>query len=165
MAINAFLRLEGVTGESAQKGHEGWIEVQGWDWEIEAESSWTKGGGASVGKPRPAALSWTHQFDLASIALLGKIAGGRAFPTAELQVARTTGRGTPKTYLTATMQDVYITKVTSSGTEEGQVLQQISMVFKHIAIEYRPQDSKTGGLGAAAKFTWDIPAGMTSPSS
>ena len=46
-------------GESIQKGKEKWIEIQGWDWEVEAESSWTKGGGASVGTPNPGKLSQT----------------------------------------------------------------------------------------------------------
>ena len=50
MAVNAFLKFSNsAEGESRQKGFEKWIELQGWDWEIEAESSWTKGGGASVG--------------------------------------------------------------------------------------------------------------------
>jgi len=164
MAVNAFLRLEGVSGESTQRGHERWMELQGWDWEVEAESSWTKGGGASVGKPRPGALTWTHHFDLSSIALLGRIATGGSFATAELHVAKTTGKAVPETYLAATMQSAYVTKVATSATEEGTITQLVSMVFKHIAIDYRVQDDKAGGLGAPATFAWDIPAGTASPS-
>jgi type VI secretion system secreted protein Hcp len=165
MAVNAFLRLEGVDGESAQRGHERWIEVQSWDWEVEAESSWTKGGGASVGKPRPGALSWTHHFDLSSITLLARIATGKDCPSAELHLTRTTGKAASETYLAATMQGVYVTKVASSGTDEGTVSQLVSMVFKHIAIDYRAPDNKTGSLGRPVQFTWDIPSGTASPSS
>jgi type VI protein secretion system component Hcp len=44
MAVNAFLSFfDKADGESTQKGKEKWIEIQGWDWEVEA-SSWTKGG-------------------------------------------------------------------------------------------------------------------------
>ena len=51
MAVNAFLTFfDKADGESIQKGKEKWIEIQNWDWEIEAETSWTKGGGASVVK-------------------------------------------------------------------------------------------------------------------
>jgi hypothetical protein len=32
-------------------------------------------------------------------------------------------------------------------------------------LEYKPQDIKTGKLGAARVYTWDIPAGIASPSS
>ena len=46
------LAFDKADGESVQKGHEKWIELQGWDWEVEAESSWTKGGGASAALER-----------------------------------------------------------------------------------------------------------------
>ncbi len=67
MAVNAFVTFfDKADGESIQKGKEKWIEIQGWDWEIEAESSWTKGGGASVGKPNPGKLNFEHYFDTSS---------------------------------------------------------------------------------------------------
>ena len=33
-----------------------------------------------------------------------------------------------------------------------------------VKIEYKPQDNKTGKLGAAKTYNWDIPAGTASPS-
>jgi type VI secretion system Hcp family effector len=165
MVTNVFLRLDGVTGECQQRGHERWIELQGWDWEVEAATSWTKGGGASVGKPKPGALTWSHLFDLSSIGLLGRIASGTAFASADLDVAKTTGKAVPETYLSLALQGVYVTKVTMSATEDGAVVQRVSMVFKRVTADYRPQDRKTGALGAPAEFSWDIPAGTASPSS
>src|SRR5690242_19569291 len=55
MSLNALLQIDdGKTpGECKQPGFEKWIELQSWDWELEAETSWTKGGGASVGKTNP----------------------------------------------------------------------------------------------------------------
>jgi type VI secretion system secreted protein Hcp len=77
VALNAFLTFfDKADGESIQKGHEKWVELQGWDWEVEAESSWTKGGGASVGKPAPGSLSCVHAFDGSSIVALGYICTG-----------------------------------------------------------------------------------------
>ena len=59
-ALNAFMQISNAKGESKQGNGSGgngeykdWIEIQGWEWEVEAETSWTKGGGASVGKPSP----------------------------------------------------------------------------------------------------------------
>lgn len=58
MAVNAFVSFfDKADGESIQKGKEKWVEIQGWDWEVEADTSWTKGGGASVGKPNPGKLN------------------------------------------------------------------------------------------------------------
>lgn len=165
MAINAFITFfDKADGESIQKGKEKWVEIQGWDWEVEAETSWTKGGGATVGKPNPGKLNFEHFFDTSSTVILGYICSGKAFPKVELQMAKTTGKGVPETYFTMTMEGAFITKVSNSGTEEGVVLQRVAMVFKTVKIEYKAQDKKSGLLGAAKTYNWDIPAGTVSPS-
>ena len=165
MAVNAFLTFfDKADGESIQKGKEKWIEIQGWDWEIEAETSWTKGGGASVGKPNPGKMNWEHYFDTSSTVIMGYICTGKAFPKVELQMMKTTGSAVPETYFTMTMEGAFITKVSNSGSEDGNVTQKVEMVFKTVKIEYKPQDNKTGKLGAVKTYNWDIPAGTASPS-
>lgn len=165
MAVNAFLSFfDKADGESMQKGKEKWIEIQGWDWEVEAETSWTKGGGASVGKPNPGKLNFEHYFDTASTVILGYICTGKAFPKVELQMMKTTGKGSPETYFKIDLEGCFITKVSNSGTEEGNVTQRVEMVFKTIKIEYKPQNNKDGSLGATKTYNWDIPAGTASPS-
>ena len=62
---------------------------------------------------------------------------------------KTTGKGSPETYFTMTMEGAFITKVSNSGTEEGNVMQKVELVFKTVKIEYKPQDNKTGTLVAA----------------
>ncbi len=165
MAVNAFVSFfDKADGESIQKGKDKWIEIQGWDWEIEAETSWTKGSGASVGKPNPGKMNWEHYFDTSSTVIMGYICTGKAFPKVELQMMKTTGAATPETYFTMLMEGVFITKVSNSGTEEGSVTQKVEMVFKMVKIEYKAQDNKTGKLGAVKTYNWNIPEGTASPS-
>ncbi|HEU6454718.1 MAG TPA: type VI secretion system tube protein Hcp [Roseateles sp.] len=159
MAVNAFIKFDGADGESVQKGKEKWIEIQGWDWEIEAETSWTKGGGASVGKPNPGKMNFEHYFDFASPTIMKFICTGKAFPKVELQMMKTTGSAKPETYFTMTMEGVFITKVSQNGTEEGSVQQKVEMVFKTVKIDYRMQDNLNGQLKETKSFKWDIPAG------
>ncbi len=164
MAVNAFISFfDKADGESVQKGKEKWVEILGWDWEVEAESSWTKGGGASVGKPQPGTMNFEHFFDTSSAVILGYICSGKSFPKVELQMTKTTGSGKSETYFTMVMEGAFITKVANSGTEEGNVMQRVEMIFKTVKIDYKPQD-KAGLLGAAKTYNWDIPAGTASPS-
>src|SRR5690349_4190892 len=129
MAVNAFISFfDKADGESIQKGKEKWVEMQSWDWEVEAETSWTKGGGASVGKPTPGRIAFQHRFDSASNVILGYICTGKAFPKTEIQMMKTTGKGIPETYFTMTMEGAFITKVSNAGDEEGNVLQRVEMV-------------------------------------
>jgi type VI secretion system Hcp family effector len=165
MAANAFISFfEKAEGESIQKGKEKWVEILGWNWEIDADTSWTKGGGASVGKPNPGSLSFEHHFDTSSIVLMGFICAGKAFPKVELQMLKTTGSAQAETYFTMLMEGVFITSVSSTGTDEGRVVQRIEMVFKTVKIDYKPQDNRTGKLGAARTYAWDIVSGTASPS-
>lgn len=164
MAINAFVSFfDKADGESVQKGKEKWVEILGWDWEVEAESSWTKGGGASVGKPNPGKLGFIHRFDSSSTVILGYICSGKAFPKVELQMMKAVAER-PETYFVMTMEGVYITKVNNSGTEEGNVIQRVEAVFKTVKIDYKLQDPRTGKMGLVKSFNWDIPAGTASPS-
>jgi len=165
MTVNAFLSFfDKADGESIQKGKEKWVEIRGWDWEIEAETSWTKGGGASVGKPNPGKLRWEHYFDTTSTVIMGYLCTGKAFPKVELQMMKSTEKAL-ENYFTMTMEGVFITKVEIGGTEEGNVTQKVEMVFKTVKIEYRSQNPKDGMLAKAKTYTWDIPAGTASPSS
>jgi type VI protein secretion system component Hcp len=62
------------------------------------------------------------------------------------------------------MEGAFITKVSNSGTEEGNVTQKVELVFKTVKIEYKPQNNKDGTLMAVKTYNWDIPAGTASPS-
>jgi type VI secretion system Hcp family effector len=165
MAIHAFISFfDKADGESTQKGKEKWVEIKGWDWEVEAESSWTKGGGASVGKPNPGKMKFEHLFNTSSIVLLGYICSGKAFPKVELQMVKAGGKGNTETYFTMAMEGAFITKVSNSGTEEGIVMQRVEMVFKTVKIDYKLQNSKDGAFGPTKTYNWNIPAGTASPS-
>ena len=165
-ALNAFMKIGKANGESKQKGFENWIELQSWDWEVEAETSWTKGGGASVGKPSPGKMSWEHSWDRSSSVILGYICTGTAFEKIYLTMCKSTGSSTRVPFFRVEMREAFITKVTQSATDEGNVLQKVEMVFKSIAIEYSQQGidkAKPGGLQVVNQFSWDIPAGKAQP--
>ena len=146
MAVNAFLTFfDKADGESIQKGKEKWIEIQGWDWEVEAETSWTKGGGASVGKPNPGKMNWEHYFDRSSCTLLQFMCTGRAFPRVELHMLKGTGaKGGQDSFFQMHMAGAFITKVTNNATEEGNVLQKVELVFKVVGFYYAQQVDDSG---------------------
>jgi type VI secretion system Hcp family effector len=164
MALNAFMKIGNAGGESRQGKYktEGWIEIQSWDWEVEAESSWTKGGGASVGKPNPGKFNFEHYYDKSSPVILKFISSGEAFPEIFMDMCKGTGTQGLQPFFQVKMTEAFITKVSNSATEEGNVTQKVELVFKTIKIEYRQQgaDAKNpGGLGAAVPYSWDIAAG------
>jgi type VI secretion system secreted protein Hcp len=161
MPGNAFIKFDGVkTGESMQDGHdgkEGWIEIGEWGWDIEAETSFLKGGGASVGKPTPGTFSFSHFWDLSSAVLLTRIVSGTHFPLVTVHMLKQTGSeaGKPITYFEIKMKDAFVTKVASKAAEDGTIDQDVEMVCKEIVLAYRAQKND-GSLEGAIPFNWNI---------
>ena len=126
---------------------------------VEAISSSNKGGGASVGKPNPGSLTCVHAFNRSSTVELGYICTGRTFPKIQLDVTRDTGSGKQEASFVMTLNGVFLTKVSLSASEEGRISQRIELIFKTVAIDYRPQDTKTGSLGAVRPSIGTFPRG------
>ncbi|MBQ0930376.1 type VI secretion system tube protein Hcp [Ideonella sp. 4Y16] len=162
MPGNTFIKFDAVPkGESFQDGHhgdQGWIEIGDWSWDIEAETSFLKGGGASVGKPTPGNLSFSHYYDKASPVIMGKIVAGTAFGVVTIESLKQTGAKNPEIFMRLTMTDVFITKVSSKGGEDGSVNQDVEMVFKKIKVEYKAQTNQGKLESSFIPFEWDIAA-------
>lgn len=146
-------------GESQLKSHPGsagWLEIQDFSWDIESETSFLKGAGASVGKATPGNLSITHHFDMSSPTIMTKIVEGTFFKNVWLLALKQTGKAEGEVFFGMHMKDVFMTKVSTKGGEDGAVSQDVELVFKTAALGYRPQTETGGGLGKQIDFMWDI---------
>ena len=164
MPGNAFIRFKEIPkGESTHESHPGdpagWIEISDWSWDIESDTSFLKGSGASVGKPQPGSLSFSHYYDLSSPHIMSKIVQGTNFTEAHIVMLKQTGdpSGKGEVYFGMTMRECFITKVSSKGGEDGAVSQDVEMVFKTVSIGYKRQKSEDGKLDQVpSDFVWDI---------
>lgn len=170
MPGNSFI-LFGTTdvplGESPQAvrpGSKGWIEISDWSWDIEAEHSNLSGTGAAVGKPNPGTLNFTHSFDTASPAILTKIVQGKSFPVVYIDMLKSVGGDQAEQFFQIVMSQVFITKVSTKGSEDGKVTQDVDMVFKEVSVGYKAQNND-GTLNAATPFNWSITTMQTEVSS
>lgn len=146
-------------GESLQavrKGTDGWIEISDWSWDIEAEHSNLKGSGAAVGKPNPGTLNFTHPYDMSSTAIMTKIVQGKVFPKVYIDMLKQTGGDKAEQFFQIVMSDVYVSKVSTKGSEDGNVTQEVDLVFKEVAVGYKAQKN-TGALEEKQlEFNWSI---------
>jgi type VI secretion system secreted protein Hcp len=151
MSSLVHVRFDGVDGESTRKDHKGEIEITSWSWGVTNAKSGSSGSSAS--KAQPGDFVFTHQYDKASPVLAKRCASGTHIPTATLSQRR---RGDKqKDFLIITLHDVLISSCNVSWTEDGDVVEQVSVTYGEIGISYSPQDDK-GGLGAPVTFGWNI---------
>jgi type VI secretion system secreted protein Hcp len=117
---------------------------------VAAESSWTKGGGVSVGKPNPEPIRFTKEVDANSITLLKKITTGTSFASAKFTA--TSGTGAGATTVIYELTGLFVTSLTHVGSG-GAPLEEVSFVYKTLAWKFIDAN------GTETTGRWDIPAG------
>lgn len=152
MAMDHFIKFDGVEGESTHKDHKGEIEVLSWSWGLSTPEHTGGGGGGGVGRATPGQFTFTHLYDKASPVLASLAAAGRHVKQAFL-TSRRAGEG-QKDFLKVTMKDVLITGVDQVGDADG-IDEQVTASAGHITFEYRQTTTK-GSVGSPVVFDWDI---------
>ena len=152
MSSDFHIKFDGVEGESTHKDHKGEIEVLSWSWGVSQVSGAGAGGGSGKGKASPGEFHLVHLYDKASPVLAKHCVGGKHFKDAKL-TARKAGEG-QKDFLVITLKEVFISSVSPSGSQGGDVMEQVSCSYKDVEFAYKAQDDK-GGLGGEVKFGWN----------
>ena len=146
----------GESPQAVRPGTKGWIEINDWSWDIEAEHSNLKGTGAAVGKPTPGTLNFTHSFDTSSPAIMAKIVMGRSFKKVFVDMLKQTGGDKAEQFFQIVMTDVFISKVSTKGGEDGSVTQDVDMVFKEVSVGYKAQQNDGALEKQPMEFNWSI---------
>ena len=154
MAIDYFMRIDGVSGESLDSKHKGEIEVESWSWGESNPAQPGGGGGGAAGKVQMQDLVFTTRFSKASPQLILACASGKHFKDAVL-TARKAGKGQQE-FLTFSLSDVLVSTYQTGGAG-GDVLpgDAVSLNFSKIQVEYKPQNPD-GSLGSSIKAGWDV---------
>jgi type VI secretion system secreted protein Hcp len=152
MAVDVFLKLGTIKGESKDSAHPGEIDILSWSWGVSQTGTMGHGGGGGAGKANFSDLNIMHTLDKASPVLMASCANGEHIAEGTL-VARKAGKGQQE-YLILKMTDVLITSVSPSGSSE-EPTESVSLQFGKVDLEYKPQ-KPDGSLDAGLHFKYDI---------
>ncbi|WP_046862962.1 Hcp family type VI secretion system effector [Microvirga massiliensis] len=156
MAVDMFIKIGDIKGESKDAKHKEEIDVLAWSWGMSNAGTAHIGGGAGAGKVNVQDLSLTKYIDSSSNALMQAACSGKHYPEAVLVVRKAGDK--PLEYIKITMNDLLITSVSTGGSGgEDRLTENVTLNFAKFKYEYTPQ--KADGSGEAAKTaTWDIAA-------
>lgn len=152
-----FVATPEILGNSTDPQHRDELVVLSYAIGVEAESSWTKGGGASVGKPNPGEFRFTTTMNRAIPAIMKYITTGKAAASATLTL-RTDPPGAQAgfEYAKYTFEGMFFTGVEQGiANASGTASIAISAVYKTLKI----QQFSPGRPVAVSCMKWDIPAG------
>jgi len=149
-AVDYFLKITGIDGESKDSKHKGEIELLSWSWGHTQTGSEGMGGGGGAGKVLAGDFNFTMKISKASPKLFLACATGEHYKTAVL-VARKAGKEQQE-YLKWTFTDLLVTSYHTNGSGGADVLptDNVSMNFAKGEVEYKEQN-EDGSLGGATK--------------
>jgi type VI secretion system secreted protein Hcp len=157
MAYDAFLRLDGITGESQKEHHKDQIDITSFSWGANNSSSVGTGTGVSVGKVSVNDFAIVKTTDLSSPTLFQKCCDGSVIPTGNVYLRRQI-QGNATVYLQYTFQNVYVTNISWAGTGGGgddAPVETVAFCFEVGTVDYSPQ-LDDGSLGNAVHGGWNV---------
>ena len=159
MAVDMFLKLDGIKGESHDSKHKDDIDVLAWHWGATQTGSGHGGGGSGTGKVSVQDLSFTHYVDRSSPTLFLKCCTGEHIKTGEL-VVRKAGKD-PLEYMVLKLNDVIISSVSHGGSHgEDRVSENVSINFAKVEVIYTEQ-KEDGSAGPKTEGKYNIKESKT----
>ena len=155
MAVDMFLKIEGIKGESQDDKHKGEIDIMSWSWGLSQSGTTHIGSGGGAGKVNVSDLSFTHYVDSSSPSLILACCKGTHYPEATLTMRK--AGGDPLPYLVIKLTDLIITGVQGgSSSGEDQQTENVTINFAAFEYSYQPQDNKGAKKGGAITVKYDI---------
>jgi type VI secretion system secreted protein Hcp len=156
MAMDMFIKIDDVKGESQDDKHKDEIDVLAWSWGMSQSGTFHTGGGGGSGKVSINDLSFTKYIDKSSPNLMQYCSGGKQYKEAKLTIRKAGGK-TPLEYLIITMKDVIVTSVSTGGSGgEDRLTENVTLNFGALKLDYQQQKPDGSKEGGPVKYGWDI---------
>jgi len=154
MAVDMFIKLDKVQGESVDADHKTEIDVLAWSWGVSNSGSTHMGGGGGSGKANVQDLSFTKYVDKASPTLLLFCCNGKHVDHATLTVRKAGEK--PLEYIKIKLEEIIISSVSTGGSGgQDRLTENVTLNFAKVHFDYTPQ--KPDGSGdAAIPMGWNI---------
>jgi type VI secretion system secreted protein Hcp len=143
-AVDSYLQLEGINGESTESvhGNTGWIEIESWSWGVTNSGASAAGTGAGAGKVKFDEFTITKTMDSTSPLLYQACASGTHYPSVTIEMNHV---GNSQGYLTITLSNVFISSFKTSGSGDNPS-ETVTLNFQKIEYQYT-NPSTTGVTG------------------
>ena len=170
--FDAFLKLDGIDGESADSKHKGEIDVMSFSWGAAQTGVQATGGGGGAGKVHFMDFHITKKVDKSSPKLMLACADGEHLKSASFLVRKAGGEQLE--YLKIKLTDVLVSSYKSAGSEAVLIglllpaiqgahkggdeipMEQVSLNFAKIEFSYQPQGADGKPQGGPIMAGWDV---------
>jgi type VI secretion system secreted protein Hcp len=155
MAVDMFLKLDGIKGESKDHKHKDSIHIESFSWGLSQTGAHGAGGGGGAGKVAVHDISITKFVDKSSTDLMYHCASGKHIPNGLITVRKAGEK--PLEYLKIKLTDVLVSSYQTAGHGSGGDLltENVALNFSKFQVEY--QEQKSDGTGSpGGQMGWDV---------
>ncbi len=158
MAVDYFLKLDGIEGESEDEKHKKEIQILSWNWGANNVSSVSGTGGSGAGKVSLSDFNIMTNFDKATPKFFKSVCAGTHIKTGTMAAIKSGGDGKP--YLKVDFKELFVTGLQISGSSEVPTIS-VSFSYNEIKIDYSTQNEQ-GNLTSTGPVTYDLKANKLS---
>ena len=159
MAIDAYLKIEGISGESEDDKHKQWIEVSNVLYAINQPRAETvsTAGGLTSGRAELYPITFKKLADISSPVLLQTCAAGKTIAKAIFEFMRADSDGKPIRYFKIELENLMIASITPDSGDGGVISERIQLAYAKIKWNYTRQSNRGGAQGNTSGG-WDCSA-------
>ncbi|HUH64572.1 MAG TPA: type VI secretion system tube protein Hcp [Terracidiphilus sp.] len=139
MAVDYFLKLEGIDGESADEKHSKEITLMSWSWGGTQTTTVAGTGGSGAGKVSLSDLNIMAYFDKATPKFLKTLYKGEHIKSGTLTAIKAGADGKP--YLKVDLTELFVTSVQVSASSEIPTIS-VSFSYNEISVDYSTQNEQ-----------------------
>jgi type VI secretion system secreted protein Hcp len=157
MAFDAFIKIDGIPGESTAKGKADNMDIYSFSWGASNPTTVSSGGGLGAGKVSISGFNFMKKSDKASPLLFLACCSGTHIASAVVTL-RKAGGDTPLDYITYKFTDLMVESIQWSGSSGGDdaPTESVSLAFTKAETEFQPQNAKGAKEGGAITSSWDV---------
>ena len=152
----AFMKFEGIKGESIDQVHKEEIDVLSWSWGASNSTGYQVGTGRTEGKVSFQDFTFTHEYDKTSPALALRCFSGKHIPEAIFSLTRIVNDD-PVDILVITFSNVLVSSIAHGGSSTSDQLpvENVSIVYEKFQLEYSLYN-KDGSKSGTSRAAWDL---------
>ncbi|MCO7514363.1 type VI secretion system tube protein Hcp [Pseudomonas guariconensis] len=156
MAVDIFIKIGDIKGESMDKAHKDEIDVLNWSWGMSQSGNMHMGGGGGAGKVNIQDLSVTKYVDKSSPNLMAHCSSGKHIDKVKLTVRKAGGENQVE-YLIINLEEVLISSLSTGGSgSDDRLTENITLNFAKVTVDYQPQKADGSKDGGPIKYGWNV---------
>jgi type VI secretion system secreted protein Hcp len=152
MAVDYFLKLDGIQGEAADSNHKNWIQLLSFSWGGSQISSVAGTGGSGAGRVDLSDFTIAKHLDKGSTPLFKALTNGQHIKTGNLEAVKAGAGGKP--FLKIDFQELFVTAQHLTATDELPS-ESVSFSYNQIKVEYSTQNEQ-GVVTTTGSVTYNV---------